>query len=172
MATFTPDQIDAMHPQDPRRVEWRMNPETSLEDLHRYSHLIAYKDYGQTRRIEHELARTAIEVRISKEAAKSAEKLTVQTDRLTAKVGELLAISEEQKHLIEEQKNLAEKLDRQTAKLIRLTWGLVWLTGALLLFTVGLLLFTVYLYKDAHETIKREQLQEKGQTNQTSSTNK
>ena len=116
--------------------------EASAREIQQFIHVIADNPYGGK---EYELARTAIDVRISEDVAKSAEKLTGQLDRLVDQIGVLVLISEEQK-------KLAAKLEGQTKTLIRLTWAVV-------IFSIALLLFTAALYWDTHTQIQRDQQQ-------------
>ena|SRR5437879_4178223 len=120
----TPQEIANLHPQSAEREQWLLDPATSIKELQQFVHLIRLVNYG-TGQTEQQIARTALDVRISDEAAKSADKLAGQTDRLIDHTGNLVILAQAQKEL-------AVKLDRQTNKLICLTWGIVGLSVALL----------------------------------------
>jgi hypothetical protein len=123
--TKTAQQIAALHFQSPECQQWLFDPATPLAELHRFIHLNAFKDYGGHGRTIFELSRTVLDVRMSEDAAKSAEKLTGQTDRLISSVSKLIDVAEEQK-------KLAIKLERQTNKLILLSWVLAIVSAVLL----------------------------------------
>ena len=149
-----------LHFQSAEIQHWLFDPETPLKELHQFIHLVAYRDYGNFSRTIFGLVRTAIDIRISENAEKSAENLTGQTNRLVSEVAGLVLIAEDQKQL-------AAKLEQQTNKLIRLTWGLVGLSVALFAIASGQT--KIMLKENAQSYIQHI---DAGQSKQAPSTNK
>jgi TolA-binding protein len=107
-------------PEGKEEVRAWLRPAAARE-IQDYIHCIPISAHNE----RFQLARCALELRISEDAAQAATKLEQQVDRFVQQMDKLLGIAEAQKLL-------AAKLERQTNRLICLTYVLVFLTVALL----------------------------------------
>jgi hypothetical protein len=103
----TPEDIAKLPINSPEKRRWLLT--ASARDIQAFIHAIVDMPYTVK---EYELARTALEVRISEDQSAAAEKLERQTHTLI----------------------------RFTTRLYYLTWGLLALTAGLLVFTIWLVM--------------------------------
>jgi hypothetical protein len=148
----TPQEIATLHPQRPEVQNWLFNKATTIRNMQEYLRIIAYRGYGSTWPFT--LAKLALRVRISEQAAESSDKLSGQTDRLIISVGSLVVVAEEQK-------KLALKLEQQTNKLIRLSWAMV--AFSVVLLAVALVQTKIMFKENSQTNVQHVQASERDQ---------